>query len=68
MSTMGHLGSNRSDKFFGQAHSTGRLDVTDTLETIVSIEPKLEISIAVLPKYGRITFTSSNEFGHKGSL
>jgi len=65
---MSHLGSNSSDKFFGQTHSTGRLDMTDALETVVSIESKLENSIEVLPKHGRIMFTSSNEFGHKGSL
>ena len=68
MSTMGYLGSNRSDKFFGQTHSTGCLDMTDALETIVSIKPKLENSIEVLPKHGRIMFASSNEFSHKGSL
>jgi hypothetical protein len=65
---MGHLGSNCGHKFFGQTHSMGRLDVTDALATVVSIEPKLENSIQALPKHGRITFTSSNEFGHKGSL
>jgi hypothetical protein len=65
---MDHLGSNRSDKFFGQMHSTGRLDTTDAFETVVSIKPKLENSIEVLPKYSRIMFTSSNKFGHKGSL
>jgi hypothetical protein len=65
---MGHLDSNRSDKFFGPTHSTGCLDVTDALETIVSIKPQLEHSIEVLPKHGRIMFTSSNEFGHKRSL
>jgi len=47
---MGHLGNNRGYKFFGQTHRTSRLDVTDTLETVVSIEPKLEYSIEVLPK------------------
>jgi hypothetical protein len=65
---MGHLGNNSGDKFFGQMHSTGRLDVTDALETVVNIEPKLENSIKVLPKHGRIMFTSSNEFSHQGSL
>jgi hypothetical protein len=65
---MGHLGSNCRDKFFGQTHSTGRLDVTDALETVVSIESKLKHSIEVLPKHGWITFASSNEFSHKGSL
>jgi hypothetical protein len=66
---MGHLGSNRSgDKFFGPTHSTGRLDVTDALETVVSIKPQLEHSIEVLPKHGRIMFASSNKFRHKGSL
>jgi len=65
---MGHLGNNRGYKFFGQTHCTSRLDVTDTLETVVRIEPKLEYSIEVLPKHGRITFASSNEFAHKGSL
>jgi hypothetical protein len=65
---MGHLGSNRSNKFFGQTHSMGRLDMTDALETVVGIKPQLETSIEVLPKHGRIMFTSSNEFGHKGSL
>jgi hypothetical protein len=65
---MGHLGSNGRDKFFGQTHSTGRLDVTDALETVVSIKSQLEHSIEVLPKYDRITFASSNEFSHKGSL
>jgi len=65
---MGHLGSNRSDKFFGPTHSTGRLDVTDALETVVSIKSKLEHSIEVLPKHGWITFASSNELSHKGSL
>jgi hypothetical protein len=65
---MGHLGSSCRDKFFGQTHSTGRLDVTNTLETVVSIESKLENSIEVLPKHGRITFASSNELSHKGSL
>jgi hypothetical protein len=42
--------------------------MTDALETVVSIKPKLENSIEVLPKHGRIMFASSNEFGHKGSL
>ena len=65
---MEHLGSNRGDTFFGQAHSMGRLDMTNALETVVSIKPKLENSIEVLPKHGRIMFASSNEFGHKGSL
>jgi D-mannonate dehydratase len=65
---MGHLSSNSGDKFFGQTHSTGRLDMTDALQTVVSIKPKLENSIEVLPKHGRIMFTSSNEFSHQGSL
>jgi hypothetical protein len=66
MSIMGYLGSNRSDEFFGQTHSTGRLDMTDALETVVSIKPKLEnSSIEVLPKHDRIMFTSSNDLGHK---